>query len=94
MLRYKLTLFLPPSAHTVSRQFLSSLRMATLRAASSRLATISYPSVDRGDHRDTYQSKKDGIVNVADPYRWLEGKGPDVDSFVQSALPVLMISIL
>ncbi|KAG9091317.1 hypothetical protein FS749_016631 [Ceratobasidium sp. UAMH 11750] len=44
---------------------------------------MTYPAVRRGGHIDTYQSKKNGSVKVLDPYRYLEGKGQEVDDFVQ-----------
>ncbi|QRV87176.1 carbohydrate esterase family 10 protein [Ceratobasidium sp. AG-Ba] len=43
-----------------------------------------YPPVRRVDHVDVYQSKLHGSVHVADSYRHLEGKGPEVDEFVQA----------
>ncbi|KAG9125182.1 hypothetical protein FRC07_008659 [Ceratobasidium sp. 392] len=45
---------------------------------------LTYPAVRRVDHIDIYQSKKDGTVQVPDPYRQLEGKDQEVDDFVQA----------
>lgn len=42
-----------------------------------------YPPVRRTPHEDIYKSKKNGTVTVHDPYNWLEGKGPEVDLFIQ-----------
>ncbi|CAE6472035.1 unnamed protein product [Rhizoctonia solani] len=47
------------------------------------MSTLRYPDVERKEHQDTYASKQQGSVVVSDHYRWLEGKGPDVDAFVQ-----------
>ncbi|KAF8680930.1 prolyl oligopeptidase [Rhizoctonia solani] len=47
------------------------------------MSTLRYPDVERKEHQDTYASKKQGSVVVSDYYRWLEGKGPEVDTFVQ-----------
>ncbi|KAG9097702.1 hypothetical protein FRC06_007261 [Ceratobasidium sp. 370] len=46
---------------------------------------VTYPIVRRDGHIDIYQSKKNGTVKVPDPYRHLEGKGQEVDDFVQVA---------
>ncbi|QRW15681.1 carbohydrate esterase family 10 protein [Rhizoctonia solani] len=50
------------------------------------MSTLRYPDVERKEHQDTYASKKQGSVVVSDYYRWLEGKGPEVDTFVQHLL--------
>ncbi|KAH7344156.1 prolyl oligopeptidase [Rhizoctonia solani] len=52
-------------------------------AKMTMMSTLRYPNVERREHQDTYASKKQGSVVVSDYYRWLEGKGPEVDAFVQ-----------
>ncbi|CAE6439737.1 unnamed protein product [Rhizoctonia solani] len=47
------------------------------------MSTLRYPDVERKEHQDTYTSEKQGSVVVSDHYHWLEGKGPEVDAFVQ-----------
>ena len=90
--RYKLTVLRRlPFSPTPPSPYLSSPRMSCLNRD---LSGLSYPPVDRGDHHDTYASKKEGMVKVADPYRWLEGKGADVESFVESTSATIVISRL
>ncbi|KAG9089573.1 hypothetical protein FRC06_001483, partial [Ceratobasidium sp. 370] len=47
------------------------------------VSRVTYLIVRRDGHIDIYQSKKNGTAKVPDPYRHLEGKGQEVDDFVQ-----------
>jgi hypothetical protein len=83
---------------SVKMNYKSGLRVLSLRyhtrpiciapiTSKMVMSTLRYPDVARKEHQDTYSSKKQGSVVVSDHYRWLEGKGPEVDSFVQRACP-------
>ncbi|CAO1618043.1 unnamed protein product [Parajaminaea phylloscopi] len=62
--------------------------MATARKAAPGwdLGARPFPQAKRGDVVDTYKSKKDGEVKIADPFRWLEqppSQSPETKKWVE-----------
>lgn len=51
---------------------MSTTSAATAAAPGWDLAKNPFPSAKRSEHQDTYTSKANGQVKVADPYQWLE----------------------
>lgn len=44
-----------------------------------------YPASRRSDRIDTYKSKAEGEVKVADPYQWLEENSKETEQWVDGA---------